>query len=225
MMRLAGLFSGGKDSVYSTHLVEEEGYIIPILACMYPSRLDSWMFHSINLWIAPLLAETLGKSLVSASTNGEKEKELEDLKRLISRLDVDGIVTGAIASTYQHDRINKICQELGLVSVSPLWNMNPREVLEAEIDSGMEIIMTAVAAKGLDQTWLGRRIDKKSSTELIRLSEYHGFNVCGEGGEYETTVIDAPWFKKRIEVLETETTWDGTSGIYLIKKAHLVEKT
>jgi diphthine-ammonia ligase len=223
-MKLAGLVSGGKDSIYSVHLAENGGYDVPILACMYPSRLDSWMFHSINIQIAPLLAEALGKPLASASTSGEKERELEDLKRLVSHLDVDGVVTGAIASTYQLERVNKICKELGLINVSPLWGKDPHKVLAAEIDSSMEIIMTSVAAKGLDQNWLGRRIDEKSASELSKLSERHGFNVCGEGGEYETTILDAPWFNKRIEVLKTETTWDGTSGIYFIKEARLVEK-
>ena len=223
-MKLAGLVSGGKDSIYSVHLAENGGYDIPILACMYPSRLDSWMFHSINIQIAPLLAEALDKHLASASTSGEKERELEDLKCLVSYLDVDGVVTGAIASNYQYARVNKICRELSLINVSPLWGKDPREVLAAEIDSGMEIIMTAVAAKGLDQNWLGKRIDEKSVSELSKLSERHEFNICGEGGEYETTILDAPWFNKRIEVLETETTWDGTSGTYFIKEARLVGK-
>ena len=223
-MKLAALFSGGKDSTYSAYLAGKGGHNISIFACIKPARQDSYMFHSVNINMVPLAAEAQGKPLASAPSSGEKETEVEDLRQLIELLHVDGVVSGAIASSYQRDRVNAVCRALGIAHLSPLWDRPPAEVLSAEIKSGMEIVMTHVAAAGLDRSWLGRRIDNGAAEELGKLSERYGLNVCGEGGEYETLVVDAPWFIKRIETTRTEIIWEGTSGTYRIHEARLVPK-
>jgi diphthine-ammonia ligase len=223
-MKLAALFSGGKDSTYAAYLAAKGGHEVSIFACMRPARGDSYMFHGVNIHLTPLVAEAQGKPLASAPSSGEKEKEVEELKRLIELLDVKGVVSGAIASKYQRDRVNQLCNELGITHLSPLWGKDPQEVLEAEIKSGMEIILVHAAANGLDKSWLGRRIDKKAAVELSGLSERYGVNVCGEGGEYESLVVDAPWFRKRLVIDEAEVVWEGTSGTYAVKHAHLAPK-
>ncbi|MFA5869311.1 MAG: diphthine--ammonia ligase [Candidatus Bathyarchaeia archaeon] len=223
-MKLAALFSGGKDSTYAARLAEKGGHEVSIFACMRPARGDSYMFHGVNIHLAPLVAEAQGKPLASAPSSGEKEKEVEELKHLVELLDVEGVVSGAIASKYQRDRVNQICADLGITHLSPLWGKDPQELLEAEIRSGMEIIMVHVAANGLSRGWLGRRIDLKAAAELAKLSERYGLNVCGEGGEYESLVVDAPWFKKRLEIEKAEVVWEGTSGTYAVKGAHLAPK-
>ncbi len=223
-MKLAALFSGGKDSTYAAHLAEKGGHEVSIFACMRPARGDSYMFHGANIHLTPLVAEAQGKPLASAPSSGDKEREVEELRRLIELLDVKGVVTGAIASHYQRDRVDQICSELGFIHLAPLWGRNPQELLEAEIRSGMEIIMTHVAARGLDHRWLGRRIDAKAAAELKRLNELYGVNVCGEGGEYESLVVDAPWFRKRLAIESAEVIWEGTSGTYKVNEAVLRPK-
>jgi diphthine-ammonia ligase len=220
-MRLASLFSGGKDSTYATHLAEKCGHNVSILFSMLPSRSDSWMFHSINIHLTRLLAQALGKPIIEIPTHGEKEKELDDLKIALAQIPVDGVVTGAIASKYQLNRINAICSILNIRHITPLWGIDPRKVLKDEIESGMDTIFSAVAARGFDKSWLGRRIDKEAMVELEKLSLRFGINVCGEGGEYESLVLAAPWFKGKLKILRAETIWDGTSGFYLVKEAVL----
>ena len=223
-MKFAVLFSGGKDSTYAARLAEKGGHEVSIFACMRPARGDSYMFHGVNIHLTPLVAEAQGKPLASAPSSGVKEKEVNELKRLIELLDVKGVVSGAIASHYQRDRVNQICADLGFVHLSPLWGREPQELLEVEIKSGMEIIMTHVAARGLDHHWLGRRIDMKAAADLKRLNELYGVNVCGEGGEYESLVVDAPWFRKRLEIRSAEVIWEGTSGTYKVNDAVLRPK-
>jgi ABC transporter with metal-binding/Fe-S-binding domain ATP-binding protein len=222
-MRLASLFTGGKDSVYATHLAAGTGETVTHLVSMRPRRPDSWMFHSVNLHLAPLSAEALGIPLVQAETSGEKEEEMKDLKGVLSRLSVDGIVSGAIASTYQRSRIERICQELGITSITPLWGREPAQLLDEMINSGMVILITAVAALGLDESWLGRTLNHAALKELVDLSRRYGINVCGDGGEMETLVLDAPFFRKRLRILRTEKSWEADSGSLFVE-AELVEK-
>lgn len=222
-MRLAALLSGGKDSVYAAckiHYKHELAYLVS----MKSLNPDSYMFHTINIDITRLQAEAWGIFYIEKTTSGVKEKELEDLKKVLSSLDIDGIITGAIASKYQKNRINKLCAELGIVHFSPLWGQNREELLYKMIDSKMEIIFSAVAAIGLDESWLGKQLDLERINRLKKLNEKYRVDICGEGGEYESLVIDAPWFKKRIKINDVVKIWDGISGQYIIKNAELVPK-
>jgi diphthine-ammonia ligase len=223
-MRLASLFSGGKDSTYATRLAQLQGHEVTYLVTMESRRDDSWMFHTVNSHLAPLLAEAYGIESVVAETRGEKEAELEDLKAALSRLEIDGVVTGAIASTYQRSRVDGICRDLGLEHISPLWSRDTRGLLAEMLSGGMVIIVTAVAAMGLDESWLGRVLDPEAAEALRGLNERFGVDVCGEGGEMETLVLDAPWFRSRLEVLEARRVWDGVRGSYVVERAGLLPR-
>jgi ABC transporter with metal-binding/Fe-S-binding domain ATP-binding protein len=225
-MRVAVLFAGGKDSTYSTYKVLKNGLKVKYLITMVSRNPYSWMFHTVNIDITRYQAEAMGIEQLMLPTLGEKDRELNDLKGAIAaiRNDVDGIVTGAIASSYQKNRVDQICEELGLVSIAPLWGRDPAELLREMIGTGFEAIITSVAAQGFDESWLGRKIDETCLKDLEGLRERFGINISGEGGEYESLVLDAPFFKSRIEVVEAEKTWRGTSGHYLVKRARLVGK-
>jgi ABC transporter with metal-binding/Fe-S-binding domain ATP-binding protein len=224
-MRLASLWSGGKDSAFATYLALKQGHEIKALVTIFPEKEDSWMFHYPCVELTKLQAKAMPIKQVVKKTKGEKEKELEDLKKVLSEMKkIDGIVSGAIASNYQKSRIDKICNELGIKHISPLWQKNQEKVLQEEIHSGFEIIITGVFAEGFDKSWIGRKIDDETIKELLELKRKFGISVSGEGGEYESFVKYCPLFKKRIEILNSEIHWDSkTSSGYLIpKKARLV---
>jgi len=223
-MRLAGLFSGGKDSCYAARLAEEAGHDVGYLVSIRSENPHSYMFHTVNIGLTELQAYAWGKEHVEAKTKGVKEKELEDLKRCLQGLDVEGVVTGAVASSYQRERVDRICGELELEHVSPLWGRERVGLLNEMLQSGMVIVFSAVAAQGLDQSWLGAKLDRQAVNRLVEFSERFGVDPCGEGGEYESLVLDAPWFRYRIEVKEAERRWDGVSGRYRVAEADLISK-
>ena len=222
-VRLAALFTGGKDSTYAAHLAEDLGEL-RYLVTMIPQREDSWMFHTVNIGLASLIAEAYGVEHVAASTSGVKEEELQDLRRVLEGLDVDAVVSGAIASNYQRRRIDKLCRQLGLRHITPLWGREPAELLGEMLEAGLRIMVTGVAALGLDERWLGRILDEEALGELVELNRRYGINVCGDGGEVETLVLDAPWFRYRVEIMEAERLWDGVRGVYHIRRAELIPK-
>lgn len=225
-MKMAALVSGGKDSMLALYKLKKEGHEIRYLLTMEPISKESYMFHHPNIWITELISRSTGIPLIKESTQGRKEEELEDLRNLITRVseDVDGIVTGAIASSYQRKRIDMLCKELGLESLAPLWHVDPGEMWKELLDEGFTVLITAVAAHGLDHDWLGKVIDSNTIGVLQELSERYRFHLGFEGGEAETLVLDMPLYNQRIKVDEAETNWDGTSGSYIIKKAHLEDK-
>lgn len=223
-MRVAALVTGGKDSALALYRALKRGYEVRYLVTMLPQQEDSWMFHFPNIHLTDLFAEAVGIPLVKAVTAGIKETELEDLKKLLATLDIEGVVSGAISSQYQKMRIKKICRELNLKSVTPLWQENPRTLLEEIVNLNFEVVIVGVYAYGFDPSWLGRKIDSTSMNDLIELNKKYQVSLVGEGGEYETLVLDAPLFKKGIQLVEVERVWENHSGYLLVKKAELIDK-
>ncbi|MCK4929067.1 MAG: TIGR00289 family protein [Methanosarcinales archaeon] len=222
-MKLAALTSGGKDSIFAVHLAQLAGHEVTHLVTIKPDRDDSYMFHSINIHLVEMISRACGIPLVVETSRGEKEEELADLERALGALDVEGVVVGAIESVYQGSRVHRICDDLGLEVVEPLWHRDPEQLLRDMI-SVMDIRIVQVAAMGLDEKWLGRVIDSATIDELLELSRRYRIHICGEGGEYETLVLDAPFFTSRIEILDTETVWMGDMGAFTVKDARLASK-
>lgn len=227
-MEVACLVSGGKDSIYATYLAMQEGHKVKYLVTMFPKSEESWMFHYPCIELTKLQSEALNINQIIGRTKGEKEIELEDLKDVLENISskIEGVVSGAVASRYQKSRIDGICNDLGLKSLAPLWKKEQAEVLKDEIEANFDVMIVGVYAEGFDASWLGRKIDKKCLKDLMMLSEKHGINICGEGGEYESFVLDCPLFKKRVKILDYETKWDKktNSGYLSVRNAILEEK-
>lgn len=226
-MKLGVLFSGGKDSCLALHKAMQK-HEVTCLITVVSENPESFMFHTPNVQLTSLQAAATGLPLVSIPTKGKKEKELEELEEVIDRakelFGIDGIVTGTIASVYQATRIQKICDELGLWCFNPLWQKGQSDVLKELVKKGFEVVITGVFAEPFGKEWLGRRLDSEAIKELERLGKEYSINVSGEGGEIETTVLDAPFFSKRIAVEESSVKFGKGSGIMQIKKAKVVDK-
>ncbi|MBM3309366.1 MAG: TIGR00289 family protein [Candidatus Altiarchaeales archaeon] len=221
-MKLAVLFSGGKDSNYALYWALNQGFEVKYLVSVIPERDDSYMFHKPCIEHVRMQAKAIGIPLIQENVSGVKEKEVRELEDILASLHVDGIVSGAVASEYQKTRIDSICEKLGLKSYAPLWGVNQEKVLEDIINAGFEVIIVGIAAEGLSEKWLGRKINHESLQELKKISEKHGIHLAGEGGEYETYVTNGPTFKKKIIIKETEKKMNTpNTGTLKIKKAEL----
>lgn len=166
--------------------------------------------------------------LIVHKTPGEKEKELDDLKEAIKiaieKHNIQGIVTGALHSNYQKSRIQKICDDLKIKCINPLWHINSEEYWRRLFENHFEVMIVGVASDGLYEEWLGRIITQREFEKLKSLQEKFKFHLAFEGGEAETFITNCPLFKKGLKVINGKKTWDGTSGKYFIDKIELVNK-
>ncbi len=226
-MKAAVLFSGGKDSTMAVYYAMMDGWEVEYLVSMHSVNPHSYMFHVPNIHLTNYLSKAMEIPLIQAKTLGKKEEELKDLKVTLNQLKDNGIeavFTGAIASKYQKSRIDDLCYEIGLESLAPLWHRDPEEYMHEVIDLGFEVMITSVAAEGLDKSWLGRIIDKDLLDELKVLHEKYGLHMAFEGGEAETLSLNGPLFKKKLNILKAEKIWDVDSGYLVIEEAILTEK-
>lgn len=220
---IACLFSGGKDSTLALHKVCEQGKKVELLISMVSENEFSYMFHKPNIHLSTMQAQALQIKQVIYQTKGEKEKELADIELALKENNVTELVTGAVASVYQKERIEKICERLSIKALSPIWHIEPLIELE-ELSNNYNVIVTQIAAAGFDESFLGSRIDGKMIEKLKKINEKYEINMLFEGGEAESFVLDAPLFKKRIEVTKSHITRSGSVSRYVIDEASLKEK-
>jgi ABC transporter with metal-binding/Fe-S-binding domain ATP-binding protein len=203
-LKLGILYSGGKDSNLAALIAKREGYDISCLISIVSENKESFMFHTPSISKVTTQANSMQIPLILQETKGEKEIELIDLKKAIQKAiqkyKIQGIVTGAVESIYQTSRVQKICQELDLECFNPLWQKNQIEILEDIIREKIEVIVVGIFAYPLERKFLGKKIDKKFIKEMKELQKKYKINPAGEGGEYETFVINSPMFNKKLKI-------------------------
>lgn len=227
-MRFGALLSGGKDSLYASWKVMKTGNNVACFITINSKNAESYMFHTPNISLTRLQAEASGIPLLVQETQGEEEKELDDLSTAINRaareFHLDGIITGAIQSVYQATRIERICHREGLWCISPLWLCDQESYLRCLVTEGFEVIIAGVFAEPLDISWLGIPINELFIDRLKKKSGKYQVSLAGEGGEYESFVCNAPFFKQRIVIEEAEAIFDHGAGYYRINEAGLAQK-
>jgi ABC transporter with metal-binding/Fe-S-binding domain ATP-binding protein len=196
---------------------------------MHPATDDSLLFHYPNLCLTKYLADAMQIPAIEFTINGSsKESEFDALEKAIiqakSIYDIQGIVHGGISSKFQKVIFERICSKNQLVSVAPLWNVDPSQYMYKLVDNNFNIKIVGVSAMGLDQHWLGRSLDKILIGQLEYFSKKFGFNLTFEGGEAETLVVDCPIFSKRLDIRKANIRWDGQRGIFEILEVELISK-
>jgi ABC transporter with metal-binding/Fe-S-binding domain ATP-binding protein len=224
-MTVTALVSGGKDSIYAAYLADTQGWPVDELVTIAPENPDAMMFHTPNLDLVVLQAQAWKKSHRRVPVHGTgEERELEALREAIEG-ERGPVVAGAIQSSYQWARLLRIADGVGRRVYAPLWRKEPTRVVREEIAAGLDIRLVHLAAEPLTPELLGRRLDLDLVAELERRSrEVRPVNVAGEGGEFETLVVDAPFFEGRIELEAVERSVTGSTAGLRITKARLVPK-
>ena len=227
-MKLGVLFSGGKDSVFACHLAMQKDEVACLITILSLNP-DSYMFHTPNIRCTEIQARAMGIPILSWTTEGRKEEELQDLAAAISaardRYGIEGIVTGAIESVYQAARVQRICRDLDLWCCSPLWQINQIDYLRLLLKEGFSVIISGIYAYPFDQSWLGATLSEERIQILQSLQKKYRINPSGEGGELETLVLDGPIFHKRIEIMKASQIYANHRGQFIIENARLAEKT
>ncbi|WP_280537290.1 diphthine--ammonia ligase [Halopenitus sp. POP-27] len=167
--------------------------------------------------------EPLEAALASLQRGPDAETTVDPTDALARRhgpIDLAGVTAGAVESEFQTSRIEAMCDRLGIGLFAPLWQRDPVALAEAMIDAGFEIRIVQVAAYGLDESWLGRTLDRDALAELQALTEEYGVHVLGEGGEFETIVTDGPEMDRPIR-FDADPVWEGSRGHLRIEDAWL----
>jgi len=225
-MKLASLFSGGKDSVYSIFLAKKQNHEIKCLLSVFPKSDESHLLHYPNLSWTRLQSQVMQIPQITIRSNSdETTNEINLLEKIliqaIDQYGIEGLVHGGIQSQFQKEKFENLCNKLNLKIIAPIWNRNSLEYMDELISSNFEFIIISVSSGGLDDSWLGKTITKNDITILYDLSKKFGFNLNFEGGEAETFVMNCQLFSNSIEIIKGKKTWDGYRGRFEIVDARI----
>ena len=225
-MKLASLFSGGKDSTYAIYKAKSEGHKIVCLVSISPRSEESDLLHYPNINATAVQAKAMKiPQLVSKIESNDTDIELGELRNVLQKakreFEIEGIVHGGILSNYQKNHFENIGKNLGLKVISPLWGKDQQQYLHELLESKFRFIVTSVTTAGLDDSWLGREITLEDVKRLTNLGSKYGFNPTFEGGEAETFVVNCPLFSSSIKIVKANRIWDGYRGRFEITEAIL----
>jgi diphthine-ammonia ligase len=228
-LKLASLFSGGKDSTYSIFEMIKRGHDVVCLISIQSLTSDSMLFHFPNIHLTEILAKAIDlpvRNFQSKIPNLSDEVLIleEALVSVVDEFGIQGIVHGGISSKFQKRSFDGVCNKLGISLFSPLWNLEPSNYLHKIIEQDFEIVIVSVSALGLGREWLGRVLDHNNLKKLESLSLRYGFNLNFEGGEAETIVVDCPLYKKKFKIIQGIVKWSGDNGIFEITEYELIDK-
>lgn len=227
-MRLGALFSGGKDSTMAISWAVKNHHEIACLLTLISESEESYMFHVPNIDWTKYQAKAMNIPQLLRKTKGEKEKELEDLRSLmvlaVKKYKIEGVTAGALASEYQKTRVEKLCKESNLECFTPYWKYDDEKYMEEIVKNNFDVIITSVSAEGLTTDFLGQKIDVNLIEKLKKIKQKYKINLNGEGGEYETFVLDCPIFDKSLEITEFSIQKDNNTGVLVIQKLKFMPK-
>ena len=227
-MKLAVLYSGGKDSNYALYLAQQHGHEVSCLVSMKSKNKESYMFQTPGNDFVSLQAKCLDIPLIHFETSGEKEREVEDMKAALRQAKeeygIEGVVSGAIKSAYQGQRVQRVCFELDLECYNPLWQIDEEKFIESLLEEGFDIRIIGVFSYPLDRIFLGEKYDILMYEKFKKMNETFDVSLIGEGGELETFIVDGPNFKKKIVIGGKPNMDSENSGIYEITTCEVIEK-
>jgi len=227
-MKVAILFSGGKDSAMAVHYAMQQGWSIEALIAVKPRNTEAYLWHYSTVEWTILQAQAMGLPLILLKADEVgPEKEVKVLEQVFSRLKIDALLLGGVGlQKTQISSVKKTAERFKIKVMIPYETYSSEELLREEIKAGFDIRITNVAVDGLGPEWLGKKLDGRAALQMKILAEKHGFDVLGEGGHYDSFVVDGTMFKQKIELLDTKKVWDSktASGYLEVESAELAEK-
>lgn len=225
-MRVIALLSGGKDSVAAVEVAQGFGWDVVGALVLRPAQDDAWMFHTPALDVVQGVAQCLGLPLRQANVRTGPQEEVNDLETALADAKaawgLDGIVSGALASEYQRTRIDAIGHRLGLKTFAPLWHKDPTTYLRGLLAGGYDLRFTRTAADGVPNAWCGQALDadKVAAMQAHRARPH----VAGEGGEYESLVLDAPHYRRRLVIDRARVEATASRATWVVEAWHTQAK-
>lgn len=200
-MKVACLWSGGKDSCFACYKAKTSGHEIVVLFNFTDTEGKNSLSHNLPAKLIVKQAELIGIPLVQeAMPEGTYREKFKDLVfKWKKKAGIRGVVFGDIYLQEHKDWIDEVCGELEVEAIMPLWGRDTKELVLEIINSGFKSILVALKVDLLGKEWLGRGIDNKFIDELNP-----GIDPCGEKGEFHTLVVDGPIFKKPIKIVKAE---------------------
>ena len=203
-MKVVASWSGGKESCFACYKAMSDGFEVSHLL-NFVSKEERCMSHGLDSKLMVAQSQAIGIPIIQREVTWDTyEEEFKATMMKLKQMGIEGAVFGDIDIQEHKDWVNRVCSEVGIISMELLWGLDPEQILTNFIDEGFEAIVVNVKADLFGEEWLGRKVDRSFLEDLRKLHSKHNFHICGELGEYHTLVIDGPIFKRHIKILDSK---------------------
>lgn len=202
-MKVVSSWSGGKDSCLACYKTIKQGYQVKYLLNFISKDSKRCCFHGIESKLIKLQSELIGIPLVQKEVTADMQEYEKEFKEAVGAFKKEGINKMVFGDIYLLDHFNwveRVCRDIEITPIEPLWNNSPSELIREFVDSGFKAIVVSCQADKFDRDFVGREVDKNLLADL----KLRNICPCGENGEFHTLVVDGPIFKKRIQILKSE---------------------
>jgi len=207
-MRVAVSWSGGKDSCLAYYRAILRGFNVAYLLNIAVREHGEYRVHGLNPAVIRAQSQALGIPMIQRQASWETyENVFKEAVRSLKKLGVEGVVFGDIWLEEHKEWIDKVCSELEVAPITPLWKNDPKHILEEFIENGFEALIVCIRADLLPKEMLGRKVDEHFLEDLCRFRDSRFVDLCGEFGEYHTLVINGPVFLKKLRILSSRVIW------------------
>jgi len=196
-------WSGGKDSCLACYKAIKQGYDVKLLLNFISRGSKRGCFHGLEGKLLAFQAELIGIPLIQREVSPDMARYEEEFKAAVNELrgeNIDHMVFGDIYLLEHESWIKRVCNDLKIKALEPLWNNSAEGVIDELVDAGFKAVIVSCKADIMGEEYLGRVVDKKLAKEL----KAKKICPCGENGEYHTLVVDGPIFKRPINIIKAE---------------------
>jgi len=214
-------WSGGKDGCFACYEAMRQGYQVSHLVNFIAQEHNRVRFHGTDTRLIQLQSQAIGIPLLQKETTwGRYEEEFKEAVRSLLPSGIKGMVFGDIYLQEHLDWVERVCSDIGIDAIEPLWGRKTRDIITDFIDSGFEAVIISAKSELIDREWMGRQIDK----DFVSYLSDNDIDPCGENGEYHTLVINGPIFESRIEIGQGEVAQRNSHWLLDISQYRLAPK-
>lgn len=194
-MMAALSWSGGKDSCLALWRAQQSSENVQFLLTALEETAYRVRSHGVSKALICAQGAALGlqNRFIAASWKDYESCFIEQLRVLKS----DGVqraIFGDIDLQAHRDWEEKVCAQVGLHALLPLWNENRMTLVQEFLVAGFKARVVCVDGRFLDESYVGCEFD---AAFLARLPVT--VDACGENGEFHTFVYDGPNFNHPVQ--------------------------
>ncbi len=197
-MKVVSLWSGGKDSCFACYKAKSQGFEVISLINFTDYNGNGSLSHGLSANIIQRQSCFIGIPFLQKSMpkKGYRDAFQALIQEYKTKEGIEGIVFGDIYLQEHRDWIDKVCAELKVKAILPIWTKDTKRLIKEIIDSGFKAVVVSVKKGILGKEWLGRRVDYEFIKDLEKIGD---IDLCGEKGEFHTFVYDGPLFKEKVK--------------------------
>src|SRR3989339_333199 len=163
IMKVLSSWSGGKDSCLACYTALNQGHNVVGLVNFVSREYNRSCFHGIPADLMKLQASSMALPLYIERTSPDMALYEQEFKAAVTRLKnelgIEGMVFGDIYLDEHRDWVERVCNDIGIIPLEPLWNRPVDEILNEFIAVGFKAVIVSAQEKVFDNTFVGRTID------------------------------------------------------------------